>query len=100
MLEGLFEKVRLWWIVETGAERLRQLDDHLLADLGVARDDIPRFVRGELPNLWPHDDPRVRPAALGNAPGRTTRRQPAGRRAVLAYAPRRRANARELECAK
>lgn len=48
MLHELVGKLQDWWLVEVGAGRLRQLDDRLLADMGIERSEIGRFVRGKL----------------------------------------------------
>jgi uncharacterized protein YjiS (DUF1127 family) len=48
MLSGLIRRVRLWNRLERDIHRLKGLDDHLLADVGVDRPDIRRFVRGRL----------------------------------------------------
>lgn len=53
MLEELFRKFSQWLWLHDDIERLRQQDDHILADLGVTREQIPAFVRGELRDAKP-----------------------------------------------
>lgn len=48
MFSGLIRHVRLWSRLSRDIHRLKGLDDHLLADVGVERPDIRRFVRGRL----------------------------------------------------
>ena len=88
MLHDLISQLKDWWTVQGGIERLAHLDDRLLADLGIEREDIPRYVRGEL--LKPVDPPAAAPAVtLGSPHPRIPRRPRAdGRRVADAYAPR------------
>lgn len=88
MLHDLISQLKDWWAVQGGIERLAHLDDRLLADLGIEREDIPRYVRGEL--LKPADPPAAQPAvALGSPHPRIPRGSRAdGRRVADAYAPR------------
>lgn len=88
MLHDLISQLKDWWTVQGGIERLAHLDDRLLADLGIEREDIPRYVRGEL--LKPADPPVASPAVtLGSPHPRIPRRTRAyGRRVADAYAPR------------
>lgn len=88
MLHDLISRLRDWWLIQGGIERLVHLDDRLLADLGIEREDIPRYVRGEL--LKPADPPAPAPVVtLGSPHPRTPRRtRSEGRRVADAYAPR------------
>ncbi|WP_423065496.1 DUF1127 domain-containing protein [Devosia sp. CN2-171] len=53
MLEELFRRFSQWLWLHDDIERLRQQDDHILADIGIARGQIPAFVRGELTTAEP-----------------------------------------------
>ena len=48
MFRTIIHHVRRWKKFDADVLKLRALDDHLLADMGVAREDIPAFVRGQL----------------------------------------------------
>jgi uncharacterized protein YjiS (DUF1127 family) len=90
MLQQLLAAIRNRWIVWTGAQRLSRLDDRLLADMGVARKDIPRFVRGELRCAEEQPAPRD-PMSQAMRRGTTSRR-------ALAYLPRSSALAARADC--
>lgn len=46
MLHDIKNHVVRWLQAEREIRRLRRLDDHLLADLGIERDHISSLVRG------------------------------------------------------
>ena len=46
MLYQLTRRVASWLQAGTDIRRLRQMDDYLLADMGIERDDIAFRVRG------------------------------------------------------
>ena len=81
MLFRLLAKLREWWFFVSEAERLSQLDDRLLTDMGIERSQIGRMVRGE-PSTS-EALPKLRPQAA------RSRRDFNPRSAALAYAPRR-----------
>jgi len=49
MFRTIIHHVRRWQKLGSDMARLRALDDHVLADMGVARESIGAFVRGKLP---------------------------------------------------
>jgi len=89
MLYELIAKLQEWLLVAGGADRLRKLDDRLLADIGVERARIDAFVRGR---LLPAEEPVKAPApavTLGSPHPRVPRRrQVEAPRLVDAFAPR------------
>lgn len=48
MLVDIIRRVRNWRKFALDIYRLKGMDDHLLADIGVERADIRRFVHGRL----------------------------------------------------
>jgi uncharacterized protein YjiS (DUF1127 family) len=46
MLHAITRTIRDWMWVEYEIQRLRWLDERLLADMGIKRDDIAALVRG------------------------------------------------------
>ena len=48
MFRTIIQRVRKWQKLGEDIARLRALDDTLLSDIGIERDDIPAFVRGKL----------------------------------------------------
>ncbi len=48
MFRTIIHRVRRWKKFDDDVLKLRGLDDHLLADIGVEREDIRDFVRGKL----------------------------------------------------
>lgn len=48
MLNTLIERIRRWANLRYEIERLDQLDEHLLADIGIERDQIEAFVLGRI----------------------------------------------------
>jgi uncharacterized protein YjiS (DUF1127 family) len=45
MFDTLFERLKDWALVQEGIERLRQLDDRQLADMGIERDLIAKVAQ-------------------------------------------------------
>lgn len=45
-LRLLAVRVGRWYALNQEVRRLARLDDHLLADMGIERDEIPARVRG------------------------------------------------------
>ena len=43
-MKNIFQMIRQWQRANAAAKRLNQLDDHMLADIGVARGDISKAV--------------------------------------------------------
>ncbi len=75
MLHELIAKLEDWWLVTGGADRLRNLDDRLLADIGVKREQIDEFARHGYPQ---EVEAAVRPAptiAVGSPHPRIPRRR-------------------------
>jgi len=48
MFRTIINRVRKWQKFSDDMARLRALDDVLLADMGIERDEISAFVRGKL----------------------------------------------------
>lgn len=48
MPTDLIRRIREWTKLRDDAARLRRLDDHLLADMGIERDQIDGFVLGKV----------------------------------------------------
>jgi uncharacterized protein YjiS (DUF1127 family) len=46
MFRTIIHRVRKWQKFSDDIGKLRALDDYLLADMGIAREDIPAFVHG------------------------------------------------------
>jgi uncharacterized protein YjiS (DUF1127 family) len=46
VLHDLGQRVAEWWRIRRGIHRLAALDDRLLADIGIKRDEIASRVRG------------------------------------------------------
>jgi uncharacterized protein YjiS (DUF1127 family) len=75
LLEELFRRVSQWLQLHDDMERLRQQDDYILADMGIAREDIPAFVRGELPKAEPACQPARAQVVLSSPHPRIPRRR-------------------------
>ena len=45
-IAGIRRQLQIWQAGNRAIRHLRRLDDHLLRDIGIARGDIERFVRG------------------------------------------------------
>ena len=45
MFDTLIERLKLWARIQAGIERLRQLDDQQLGDMGIESELIPQIVR-------------------------------------------------------
>ena len=48
MFRTIIRRVRKWQKFSNDIVKLRALDDYILADMGVDREDIRAFVRGKL----------------------------------------------------
>jgi uncharacterized protein YjiS (DUF1127 family) len=48
MFRTIIRRVRKWQKFSDDIVKLRALDDYLLADMGIEREEIPAFVRGRL----------------------------------------------------
>jgi len=42
----IFENIREWRAQKVAIEALRRMDDRMLNDIGIRREDIPKYVRG------------------------------------------------------
>lgn len=47
MFRTIIRRVRRWKKMDDDVLKLRALDDYILADMGVEREDIRAFVRGK-----------------------------------------------------
>ncbi len=45
-MRNFFDTVRRWHRRNVTAAQLKNLDDRTLADIGIRRSDIPRFISG------------------------------------------------------
>lgn len=45
MFETFRERLRKWYLVRRATTQLRDLDDHMLADVGIGREEIRRRAR-------------------------------------------------------
>ena len=72
---AMLKRLAIWWRTQRDLQTLEGLDDRMLADMGLSRENIRRRVRGDQPDSGGRPLPPCLPFSWSRDPSRLSQAQ-------------------------